>query len=151
LNDPGAPPDWGSIFHRARRRIVGRLLVVAILAASGTALLLGGGLSAQGAVSLRIIGSESDAKTNTTQGKAAKKSQQRKGVTRDAGKSANDGSEVNDPSKKPSKPSKPDKPKKHPDQWKPCSGTAAGVQYCDSPEEVDGRESTLPSEATVQP
>lgn len=55
MNDPGAPPpDWDSIFRQARRRMAGKLLLVALIAAGGTMLLLGGGLQAEGAVSLPI-------------------------------------------------------------------------------------------------
>ena len=55
MNDPGTPPpDWDSIFKQARRRMAGKLLLVALIAAGGTMLLLGGGLQAEGAVSLPI-------------------------------------------------------------------------------------------------
>jgi hypothetical protein len=55
VNDLGAPPpDWDSIFQQARRRMAGKLLLVAVIAAAGTMLLLGGGLQAEGAVSLPI-------------------------------------------------------------------------------------------------
>lgn len=56
MNAPGAPPppDWESIFHQARRRMLGKLLVVGVVAGLGTMLLLGGGLQAEGAVSLPI-------------------------------------------------------------------------------------------------
>jgi hypothetical protein len=53
------PPDWGAIFHLARRRVVSRLLLLGAIGGVGAVLLLGGGLSAQGAVSLGIIGNES--------------------------------------------------------------------------------------------
>jgi hypothetical protein len=57
VNDPGAqPPDWGTIFRRGRRRILARLTVLAAVATVGALLLLGGGLSAQGAVSWKIGG-----------------------------------------------------------------------------------------------
>jgi hypothetical protein len=55
VNDSATPPpDWGSIFHRARRRIAGRLLLVGAIGAAGAVLLLGGGLEAQGSVSLGL-------------------------------------------------------------------------------------------------
>ena len=55
MNDAGTPPpDWDSIFQQARRRMAGRLFLVAAIAAGGTMLLLGGGLQAEGAVSLPI-------------------------------------------------------------------------------------------------
>jgi len=151
LTDPGAPPDWGSIFHRARRRIFGRLLVVAVLAAAGTALLLGGGLSAQGSVSLGPIGNGSDTETNTTPKKAAKKPGVQKRTDEDAGKGKSTNDQTGNRDGDQSKPGKPDKPKKHHKQWNPCAGTSAGTQYCDAPEEVDGGESTRPTDATVQP
>lgn len=62
MNDLGTPPpDWDSIFRQARRRMAGKVLLVALIAAGGTMLLLGGGLQAEGAVSLPIpILSKSD-------------------------------------------------------------------------------------------
>lgn len=150
MNNPGAPPDWGSIFHRARRRIFGRLLLVAVLAAIGTALLLGGGLSAQGSVSLGLIGNESDTKTDAPK-QATKKPGGQERTDEDTGKSKSNSSEATTSDGKSSKPPKPDKPKKHHDQWNPCAGTSAGTQYCDAPEEADGSESTSPTNATVQP
>jgi hypothetical protein len=55
VSDPGAPPpDWGAIFNRAHRRILGRLLLLGGIGAVCAVLLLGGGLSAQGAVRWRI-------------------------------------------------------------------------------------------------
>jgi hypothetical protein len=151
LNDPGAPPDWGSIFHRARRRIIGRLLLVAVLAAMGTALLLGGGLSAQGSVSLGLIGSESDTKTHTTPKKAAKKPGAQTRAHDGTGHSRSTSDQTSDPDGKLSKPAKPEEPKKHHDPWNPCIGTSAGTQYCDAPEEVDGGNSMSLTDPTVQP
>jgi hypothetical protein len=55
VNDAGTPPpDWDSIFQQARRRMAARIFLVATIAAGGTMLLLGGGLQAEGAVSLPI-------------------------------------------------------------------------------------------------
>jgi hypothetical protein len=55
VNEPGAPPpDWNAIFDRAHRRILGRLLLLGGIGAVCAVLLLGSGLSAQGAVRWRI-------------------------------------------------------------------------------------------------
>jgi hypothetical protein len=145
LNDPGTPPDWGSIFHRARRRIFGRLLLVAVLAAIGTALLLGGGLSAKGSVSLGPIGNASDTETDTAPKQAPKKPGGQQRTNEVPGETKSNG-KANTGDGKSSKPEKPDKQKKHHAQWNPCAGTSAGTQYCDAPEEAGGGESTLPSD-----
>lgn len=55
MNEPDTPPpDWNAIFDRAHRRILGRLLLLGGIGAVCAVLLLGGGLSAQGAVRWRI-------------------------------------------------------------------------------------------------
>ena len=55
MNEPGTPPpDWNAIFDRAHRRILGRLLLLGGIGAVCAVLLLGSGLSAQGAVRWRI-------------------------------------------------------------------------------------------------
>ncbi len=68
MSDPGAPPpDWGAIFDRAHRRILGRLLLLGGIGAVCAVLLLGSGLSAQGAVRWRIGPfASADATTPTT-------------------------------------------------------------------------------------
>jgi hypothetical protein len=68
VSDPGAPPpDWNAIFDRAHRRILGRLLLLGGIGAVCAVLLLGSGLSAQGAVRWRIGPfASADATTPTT-------------------------------------------------------------------------------------
>jgi hypothetical protein len=73
VSDPGTPPpDWAAVFHRARRRILGRLLLVGAIGAGGALLLLGGGLEAQGSVSLGL-GFHGGKQEETQTGTEAKK------------------------------------------------------------------------------
>ncbi len=51
MSTPGGPPvDWAKVFDRAHRRLAGRLMLVGTVAAAGSMLLLGGGLSGHAAV-----------------------------------------------------------------------------------------------------
>jgi hypothetical protein len=77
VNDPGTPPpDWESIFYQARRRMLGRLLAVGAIAGVGTALLLSGGLTAQGAATIPIPGIAT--KSEKTKAKEVKKTHKQK-------------------------------------------------------------------------
>jgi len=64
VSEPQPPPDWDSIFHRGRRQIFSRILVVGAVAAVGALVLLGGGLSAHKTGFLRGLGQENDAKSD---------------------------------------------------------------------------------------
>lgn len=55
MSEPGSPQlDWDGIFDRAHRRVLIRLLLLGALGALGGLLLLGGGLSARGAIKWRL-------------------------------------------------------------------------------------------------
>lgn len=89
MNDPGLqPPDWGTIFRRGRRRVLARLTLIAAVATSGALLLLGEGLSAQGAVSLKIVGGDGDKPEKTNTAKEAKNPMDKNDGERNSGQSA---------------------------------------------------------------
>jgi hypothetical protein len=144
LSDSGTPsPDWDSVFHRARRRIFGRIAVVAAIAGLGALFLLGGGLSAQGTVSWRVLGHQDEAKSETTPKKQkkihnGKPSQGKPQDKNDQGHSGN---------KHPKKKQPPPNKKKHHPHWNPCAEeSAAAVEYC---EPGDDNSPTEPPEPTA--
>lgn len=73
MSEPQPPhPDWDSIFHRGRRRIISRILVVGAIAAIGALILFGGGLSAHKTGFLRGGGSGNNAKSDPPPAKKQK-------------------------------------------------------------------------------
>lgn len=69
MSDPNTPLDWATIFDRAHRRLFGRLLLLGGVGALCAVLLLGGGLSARGAVRWRIGPLASAKATTSTAGR----------------------------------------------------------------------------------
>ncbi len=153
MNDLGTPPpDWDRIFDRAHRRIAGRLLLVGAVGGFCALLLLGGGLSAQGAVSLGIGGhpAKPDAVHAATKAKAKVGA-----VARHRKRAAS--AELHAASRKRRDETIPKETNKHAAkhrQWNPCagkSGSSAEQQYC---EDLDGSataEGTGASSDAVDP
>lgn len=139
MTEPGAPPpDWDAVFHGARRRVLGRLLVVAAIGAAGAIFLLGGGLSAQGTVHWRpILGLPSSAESKST---ASKKHKRHNGKPRhEKHDGGNDSGGPQNDHRGHHRKKKPPPPKHHHHhhhaQWNPCAGDAAGTEYCEAVEE----------------
>jgi hypothetical protein len=115
------------IFHSARRRIIGRLLLVGAISATGAMLLLGGGLSAQGSVSLKRLVGAGDEPT-----KAEAESRKGEKTTSEDGGTGTGGSQRSDRNTGGSNP--PSKKPEDPDRRKECTeepDDSAGVQYGD--------------------
>jgi hypothetical protein len=135
VNDSSLPPpDWESVFHRARRKIFGRLLIVGTLAALGATLLLSGGLTAQGSVTWGPLPGHADDQSGDDHkqsrgehhGENGKGSQGHGGPTDD-----HDGNSGHH-NQKPHKHDKNKKEQKY-KPWEACGGDSAGTQYCDAP------------------
>lgn len=138
--DPAGPsPDWDSVFHQARRQVFTRVLLVGAVAALGALFLLGGGLSAQGTVSWRFLGHQTEAKS-----KPPPKHKNEHQHKQNGGKHSDQGKHTSGQSKHSHSGSgnnhhrhKQKQPQKHPHyhQWNPCpSNSAASQQYCDAEE-----------------
>lgn len=134
MNEYGPPPDWESVFHHARRRMFGRLLFVAVLAALGAGLLLNGGLAAQGSAPWLPINKEAGNKPKQDHGQHHGNPHERHRQHEQQGDDGNGhpGHHKSDQDGKGHKKGKRKKGKSH-DQWVPCPGDSAGTQYCDSP------------------
>lgn len=133
MNEHGPPPDWEAVFHRARRRMFGRLLFVAVLAALGAGLLLNGGLAAQGSAPWLPINKETENELKQDneqhQGNPHERRRQHK-QQGDDGDGRPD--HKSDQGGKGHEKSNRKKGKSH-SQWVPCGGDSTGTQYCDSP------------------
>lgn len=136
MNEPGQlPPDWESVFHQARRRIFGRLLLVGVLAAIGTTLLLGGGLSAQGAVSIGPIGKNGKDEPDPVPAKAKRPDDPDEGRYGDGTGNSDPATRPENRDRKPSNMEKSrdkDKSEDRREQVDPCDDSTAGTQYCDA-------------------
>lgn len=136
--DPVGPsPDWDSVFHRARRQVLMRMLLVGAVAALSALFLLGGGLSAQGTVSWRFLGHQTEAKSKPPpKHKHRHKHKQNGGKHSGKGKHPS-GHGENGHSANHHHHHKQKQPPKHQPyhQWNPCQSTsAASQQYCDAEE-----------------
>ena len=151
MSNGGYPsPDWDSVFHRARRRIFGRIAVVAAIAGLGALFLLGGGLSAQGTVSWRVLGHQDEAKSETTPKKRKKSPNGKPSQGGQQGRKNQGGPGNNHPKKK-TPPPKKKKQKKHHPQWNPCSEeSAAAIEYCEPSDNGSPSEPTEPAAAAEE-
>ncbi|HEX6665087.1 MAG TPA: hypothetical protein VF081_00650 [Solirubrobacterales bacterium] len=118
------------------------MAAVAAIAGLGALFLLGGGLSAQGTVSWRALGQESEAKSETTS-KKQKKTHNKK-PSKGQGKDDRGGSDNGHGHKKKPPPHK----QKHYHQWNPCAeGGAAAQEYCEPADDTSPGDLTDPVEA----
>jgi hypothetical protein len=131
------PPDWEAVFHRARRRMFGRLLLVGVLAALGAGLLLNGGLAAQGSAPWLPINKETDSKSKQKH----EKNQGKHGQRQHNGGGHNHNDPKHKQGKKKSKQGGHGKHKGH-KHWNPCRGDSAGTEYCDAPAKTPDRGPT---------
>ncbi len=143
-NPAGPPPDWDSIFHRARRQILGRVLLVGAVAALGALFLLGGGLSAQGTVKWRFLDHQTEAKSQPPP-----KRKHSKGSGKHSGQGKHSGNGQDHASDSGSHhhhhAQKQPHEHEHHQQWNPCPGSsAASQQYC----EPDAAASSEPTGAS---
>ncbi|HSR94619.1 MAG TPA: hypothetical protein VLK56_07105 [Solirubrobacterales bacterium] len=151
MNDLGPPPDWDGIFDRAHRRVAGRLLLVGAVGAFCALLLLGGGLSAQGAVSLGIGGHTAKPASSKAAMKAKAKSRKRHRQRKKAAKHRRTARKIH---RKTSKKTHEHNGKHHP-MWNPCAGkslSSVEQQYCEGVE--DGNATGEPgagTSTTVEP
>jgi len=144
VNEYGPPPDWEAVFHRARRRIFGRLLLVGVFAALGAALLLNGGLAAQGSAPWMPINNKGDEKAEPSEGKHHQEHHRKhhRQQGRPGEDQGHDGEGNEKGKKKPERHKhKQDKHGGH-NQWGPCGGDSAGTQYCDAPPQTPDGGST---------
>jgi hypothetical protein len=124
VNEYGPPPDWESVFHRARRRMFGRLLLVAVLAALGAGLLLNGGLAAQGAAPWLPINKATENKPeHEDKHRAAPHERHRQHRKHSDDGHRHPGHKGKQAGHKKDKRHKRDK----------CDDDSAGTQYCDAP------------------
>jgi hypothetical protein len=136
VNDLGPAPDWDGIFDRAHRRIAGRMLLVGAVGAFCALLLLGGGLSAQGAVSLGIGGhaAKPDAGHAATKRKVKRKAKQHHRKRARAVRHENAKKKIHHKAKK----KKHRHGARHHPIWNPCAGeslSSAEQQYCEGVED----------------
>jgi hypothetical protein len=150
VSDPGTPPpDWGAIFHQARRRIIGRLVVVGAIGAVAAVLLLSGGLVAQGSIPLKL-GSSGNGDKSGADGTTTSEKRHRDRNGSNGGDTEKHGGGATSSSSNPGKKSNGSGSERGP-TWHPCSGESAHVQYCDYEDEEEAGGSTNGTEPEGQP
>jgi hypothetical protein len=127
----GSGPNWSTIFDSAHRRVAGRILLLAGIAAAAALLLLSGGLTANGTITLDVLPTKNEPKKKP----AKKAKQEKKHHNQDQPPSHR-----NVPPDQRHKNARPDDPKKHSNdggKGKPkCkgeNGDSADKQYEDCP------------------